>query len=179
MGKYANRNQVLAYLKAQGYKVSKSQLYRDTDAGLLILEPDGSILGEAVERYIVTGQLQKPAEQTVQAAAKLDQKTSEEIRSLRLKNQKLEIEMAVLVGKYVLKTDAEAQQAELAAVLDALPRHILILNLPRYLGTVGADPSKARTLFELFDTDFTQAVNQICADGGVELVPGGDDNAAN
>jgi hypothetical protein len=174
MGIHENRQKVLAWLKAQGYKIGKTKLYRDADDGLLILEPDGSVRQESVDRYIKVAGLKQPAAQTVEASILADGKAAEEIKNYRLKNAKLEHELAVLHGKYVLKTEAESNEADIAALLDALPRHILMLNLPRYLGAIGADTTKARMFFELFDADFTRAVNQICDDGKVELLAGED-----
>jgi hypothetical protein len=55
----------------------------------------------------------------------------------------------------------------MAAVFDALPRHILQLNLSRYLSAVGADPTQSRKFFDMFDIDFTDAINQICDSGGI------------
>ena len=107
---------------------------------------------------------------TVQAAVKADRKVEAEIRQLTLKNERLQHELDVMRGKYVEKSVIESDRADLAALLDALPRHILNLNLSRYLAAIGADSTKGRVFFELFDADFTQAVNQICDDGGVLLM---------
>jgi hypothetical protein len=163
---FRNRTEAHAWLKAHGYKVSQRKFYRDCATGLVILQPDGSILGASVERYIRVAELKQPAAETVAAAAAADAKMREEIKGLVLKNERLEHELGVMRGRFIEKTEADAYAADLAALLDALPRHILQLNGARYLAAVGADPQKARQLFELFDTDFSAAVNQIVEDGG-------------
>jgi len=168
---FKTRVEVLSFLRVQGYKISKAKFYNDIKAGRLILEADGSVLRTSADRYIAVARLSRPAEMTVTAAAKIDRKVEEEIRQLRLKNERLQYELGVMQGKYIEKPVAEAEQADLAALMDALPRHVLMLNCPRYLAAIGAEPTKARLFFDLFDRDFTQAVNQICDDGGVWLEP--------
>jgi hypothetical protein len=131
----------------------------------------------ALERYIRLAELSQPAAETVAAAASADTKAREEIKQLQLKNERLEHELGVMRGKYIEKTEADAAAADLSALLDALPRHVLILNGARYLAAIGADPQRARNLFELFDVDFTNAVNQACDDGGA-WVEGEDEHHA-
>ena len=166
-GIFKDRMAAMRYIRRQGYKIAKSKIYRDCDSGLLIMEADGSISQAAVDRYIIAAELDRPAEQTIVAAAKSDQKQSEEIRQLCLKNEKLEHDLAVMRGKYIEKTAAESDMADLIALFDALPRHILQLNLSRYLSAVKADTIHARKFFDMFDSDYTDAVNQICDTGGI------------
>ena len=160
MESFKTRAHALRWLKSQGYKISKPHFYRACDNGTLILQPDGSVLMTAIERYIKLAELSQPAAETVAAAAAADAKSREEIKQLQLKNERLEHELGVMRGKYIEKTEADSYAADLAALLDALPRHILQLNGARYLAAIGADPQKARQLFELFDIDFTAAANQ-------------------
>ncbi len=171
---FKNRTEAHGWLLAHGYKISQRHFYRAVQQGLVILQPDGSILKTSLDRYIAMTDLKQPATESVAAAAAADAKAREEIKQLVLKNERLEHELAVLRGDYVKKIDAEAYAADLAALLDAVPRHILQLNGPRYLAGIGADPARARQLYELFDQDFTNAVNRICEDGGAN-VEGGED----
>lgn len=162
MTKFKSRNQAVRWIQAQGYKVSQQKIYADTEKGLLLIEPDGTVTMTAVERYITAAQLEKPAAQTVESSIKADAKMAAELRLVNLKNERLEHEIAVLKGRYVEKTACEAEKVDLAMLLDALPRHILHLNLSRYLSSIGADPAKGPLFFDLFDEDFTRAVNQVC-----------------
>jgi hypothetical protein len=159
----------LDWLKAQGYKISRATLYRAIQDGLLLVEADGAVTMAAVERYVALGGLTRPAADSVDAAIAADRKTAEEIRQLELKNARLEHELNIMRGKYVEKSAAEAEKADLAALMDALPRHVLTLNLPRYLSAVGADSTKAQLFFGLFDEDFTSAVNRACDLGVVDV----------
>lgn len=178
MESFKTRAVALRWLKSQGYKISKPHFYRACDSGTLILQPDGSVLLPSLQRYIRLAELSQPAAETVASAAAADQKQREEIKGLVLRNERLEHELGQLRGRFIEKTEADQNVADIAALLDALPRHILQLNAARYLAAIGADPLRARNFFELFDADFTQAVNQICDSGGVLLESEAEDNDA-
>jgi hypothetical protein len=124
------------------------------------LEKDGTITGESAKRYIAIAGLQKkPVVDAIGAALAADRKLEEEIRRLELQNLKLEHDLQALMAKYIPKAEAEAELADLAALMDALPRRTLILNLPRYLAAAGGDPARAGEFLKLFGEDLTQAVD--------------------
>jgi hypothetical protein len=171
---YKNRKKAHLWLQKQGFKLSERKFYKDVELGLCVMQADGSITSDALARYMLLADLKRPAAETAAAAATADAKQAEEIKQLQLKNERLEHEIGVMRGKYIEKIEADAYAADLAALLDAVPRHIIQLNGPRYLAAIGADPAKARQFFDLFDLDFTNAVNRICEDGGA-TVEGGQD----
>ena len=59
---FRNRIEALQHLQAQGYKIQKTNLYSDAQAGRLRLQPDGSITEKALERYIKRVGLTRPSE---------------------------------------------------------------------------------------------------------------------
>jgi len=175
MKNHKNRSAALRFLKAEGHKVSKTKFYRDVDAGACVLQPDGSILATSLERYLSVSRLTQPAVETQRAAAGLDCRVDEEIRNLKLKNEKLTHELQVIRKKFIPRAEADSYAVDLAAVMDALARTALRMNASRYLAQIGADPERARELFDLYDADYTEMVNKVCDQDSVLLV-GGDDS---
>jgi len=175
MENFPSRRKAHEWLRAQGYKVSQGKIYSDAAKGLLYQQPDGSVLMESVTRYIQLAGLVKPGAESAEVAPKVNQKLAEEIRQLQLKNERLQHENDVMHGRYILKNDHEAELVDLAALLDAVPRHVLRRNLPTYLSSIDADPSRANDFYGMFDRDLTTEINAICDAGEVELVPEGSD----
>ena len=108
---FTDRKAVLAHLEKQGYKIKKTKLYEDARKGILKVEPDGKVLEIAVRAYM--GTLDKKV--TGDPAEKTAQKIDEEIKGLKLKNERQQIELDTLKGKYISKIDAEFQLLSMIA----------------------------------------------------------------
>jgi hypothetical protein len=167
---FNTKKQLLEWLHLKGYKVGRATMFRAIKNGTLVVGDGGVITMESVERYIAMAGLTRPVMDSAEAAVAADRKLEEEIKQLELKNAKLEHDLNVMRGKYVEKYAAESEKADMAALMDALPRHVLNLHLPRYLTEVGADATKAQIFFGLFDEDFTLAVNRVCEIGEADII---------
>ena len=174
MDKFASRKQTVHWLQAQGYKISVPRIYKDVKKGLLIIEPDGTVRKEAVERYIKTAGLIQPAAETVKSSIHADKKQIEEIRAIELSNRKKELEIGILEKRYILRTDADAALGDLAAVADGIARMVIRSNIGAYLQRAGLDTSKAGEIAGWYAEDLDIALDQVVQDGGCWIEPEGE-----
>lgn len=165
--KFPNRARALAYLQRQGYKLAKSKFYADCQAGLVILEMDGSILMTSIERYIALTGLRKPAEDTVKSAALADQKHRELIRNLKLKNKKLEHDFAIQQRKFVLKSEAESQLVRTLLAFFAYLRSRFLTDAGELISKTGGDSSRAGLMKKLLENLLNDALHEGFAEGEI------------
>jgi hypothetical protein len=152
---YAGPLEVLRALEADGYKISKSTLYRDIKAGKLRREADGQILDIAVQAYVARLERVDGGGETV--GADQQRKLQEEIKSLQLRNRAAEHDLQVKQGKFFPKADFEMELAGRAAVLDAGLKHFFQTGAAEIITLVGGDRSKIPDLIEML----TAALDQL------------------
>jgi len=99
------------FIRADGRKLCRSKFYKDIKAGRLVVENDGSVKKSSVTRYIHIAKLQRPAERSVEAAVRADRKDEQEIRYLKLRNARLELENQALDGRYMDRATVEMELA--------------------------------------------------------------------
>ena len=116
-----NRLEAVKWLQQQGYKVGKSKLYQDVSAGRLRVCNDGSIRVSDLQEYIrVQGlePLREATEPDEDAEDLQREKVKEELRKLRLQNERQEFERQRQEGQYIPRQDLELELASRAGVLD-------------------------------------------------------------
>jgi len=169
---FDNRLAVLAYLKGHGYKLAKSKIYNDAKAGLLRLQPDGSVLDSDVKRYIRLANVKKVTETNAQSrAVEISLKTKEkELEKVSEQVAKLRREREVLEGGWFSKDDFFMELAARAAVLDSGMRHAIHTRLAEYVRVVDGDPDKAYLLLEKMMTHWDELLNQYATMDSFQVV---------
>jgi len=120
-------------LRADGFKLSRAKFYKDTKAGRLVIENDGSVKGSSVKRYIIIAKLQRPAEASVAAAIRADRKVEQEIKYLKLRNERLEHENQALDGRYMDRATVEMEAASKWALVYSEICNLHKLKIPDWL----------------------------------------------
>jgi hypothetical protein len=123
--KLKTRAEALGWLRRQGYKCSRGKLYDDTAAGLLAVEPDGSIKIGELESYAlraglkISGASVRDELATAQAA-----KAKVELKILKQRAKRQRFDMDRLRGKYIRRDEWEQALAARASVLLHGLRHL-------------------------------------------------------
>lgn len=150
---FKNRYAVVKWLTDNGYKVRKSKVYKDADAGLLRVERDGTVTIESVRRYIDHPEA-GIREHLDTAAAGDDLEIKEYHRRTaiaKMKNAELEAEKRQFdlereLGKWIPRADLEMEMAGRAAVLDQGLSSLVQVRADDWIRMVGGDPNRAPDL---------------------------------
>ena len=143
---------VLRFLHANGWKVEKTQFYTHVKQGKLARNDTGKTIGEEQE------DLQRV-------------KLSEEIKRIRVQQERDNFKFDVERGKYLPRAEVEQELAGRAVALDAGYNHMVYSRVQEFISVVGGDPSKASLLIECLLTARDDWFNQYAApmDFEVEL----------
>lgn len=172
---------VLAHLRAQGRKVSQSQLYKDLARGRLRREPDGSFTQRAVDRYAQTlAPLAMPEARADALEGLAEQEMREKIGKTREQRLSLSFDRQVKEGRYLLREDVALELASRAAALGVGLRSVFRLHAPDYIRMVGGDVGKAEELAAEFEQNLDAALNEYSRpmEYKVEYVPENSSGAA-
>ena len=157
---FKNRKLAWKWLKKQGYKVSLPKFYQDAEKGLVILNPDGGVSMESLERYIKLADLKIPAQDTTAAANRSDQRHREIIRNLRLKNEKLQHDIDLQRGMYMLKRDCEERLVQALLAFFAYLRSRFFTDAIDILHKIGGEAEKAGLLRKLLENLLNDALHE-------------------
>lgn len=160
---YPHLMAAVAALNADGYKVSKSKVYRDKSLGLIREEPDGTVRSSEVVAYVTRAGLEKKADVATGAVDKMHAlKTRKEIERLEAQTAKARFELEKEKGKYILKADAKTEFALKLGTVESVYKNIIRTRSADYIGTVGGDPGKAAMLTALLYADLDEVLNGVC-----------------
>lgn len=152
---------VLAYLQAQGRKISQSQLYKDLKRGYLRREPDGSFTQRAVDRYAQTRSLvAMPEAKATELEGLAEQEMREKIGKTREQRLSIFFDRQIKEGKYLLREDVALELSSRAAALGVGLRSVFRLQAPDYIRMVGGDVSRADDLAAEFEQNLDAALNE-------------------
>lgn len=157
---YKNRVEVLKQLTAKGYKISKSRLYKDSDNGLLTVQPDGAVHRADVDSYILRADLRKTESSEVEAGGFASEEAQERIRKLRNQNRDLEFKYSVEQGKCLLKEDVRQQVAMKIGALEAGLKYMLRVRAVDWVDAVGGNAAKKQILIDLAEADIDDLLNE-------------------
>lgn len=135
---------VCDHLKACGYKISKSKLYRDRDKGMIRVLPDGRVLESEVRGYASTleridGDIGDLNDIHAKKVSKEVERLDEQIAKLRFEREKEE-------GKYIPRKDFEAELAARAVVFEAGFRHLFNVKVREWIAMVSGKMEKSAEL---------------------------------
>jgi hypothetical protein len=112
---FENVLQVVAYLKENGHRVSKSSVYNHVKVGRLAKGKDGYFGLAAVKKYAAA--LQAGSDIGIHDQATLSEKQDADTRKAAAQAKHWEIKTKILQGKYVEREWAERQLAARAMVI--------------------------------------------------------------
>jgi len=164
---------VLRFLHANGWKVEKTQFYTHVKQGKLARNDQGLFTRRVVLRYAKdwvprndTGKTIGEEQEDLQRV-----KLSEEIKRIRVQQERDNFKFDVERGKYLPRAEVEQELAGRAVALDAGYNHMVYSRVQEFISVVGGDPSKASLLIECLLTARDDWFNQYAApmDFEVEL----------
>jgi hypothetical protein len=152
----------LRYLQRLGWKVEKSKLYKDRDAGLLPVNPDRTVDEVALlayaAKYLEKVRASGDSDKHGQMA---EEKLEEEIARLRIQKEKLRFELDRDKKKYIHRS---RWLAELVAKLKATKNAALSVvhtRAPELISAVGGDLKKQPMFIELISEYLEDAFDQL------------------
>ncbi|MBU0970729.1 MAG: hypothetical protein KKC20_08790 [Proteobacteria bacterium] len=156
---FPNRRAVFLELEKAGYQVSPAKLYRDFEKGLIVMEPDGSVLEVEVRAYALTNLSKGDATlddvrdiQGIKSQKECD-KLDEQIARLRFDREKEE-------GKYIPRKDFESELAARGAVLESGFRHLFQRKVWEWITLVGGKPEKSADFLEALNHGLDEELNR-------------------
>lgn len=151
----------LRFLNDQGYKVSKSKLYKDKGS-LLPQNADGSINAADLLTY-AAGLDKAESRQNPDAARLTVAKQAAEIKKLRESTNTIIFDREVKQGKYILKEEADRQKVDMVSVLEANFRHFFHARMPQICTVLSGAPEKINTAIDATNTWLDELFNQMAA----------------
>ena len=157
-----NKADILRYLNGTGWVVSRQTFYNHCNDGKLKVNRRGVYTLFAVrkyaERWLVhssTGQTVGETEQNLAA-----QKTMKEIDRIDTSTRHEQFKLDVLMGRYILRSDVEAELAARAVVLDNGLEYMFQASLQEMIALVGGNQQRAPELLEFLLARKNQQMNE-------------------
>jgi hypothetical protein len=154
--------QVMSYLIEQGYKVSKSKIYRDAENGKITVTTDDSgnksvaalAAWEYAEKHLEKVGANKGDLKNLQATKLMQAIKIQEVEHLR-KTFDLEKEQ----GKYIPRADFESELAARAAVLESGFRHLFNVKAREWIAIVGGKPERTADFLAALNAGLDEQLN--------------------
>jgi hypothetical protein len=150
---FAHRKAVAEWLAAAGYKVKKSKVYKDAAEGILMIQPDGRITWEAVQRYVqhpksgIIGNLDHAqAGQDYNLKEIVRRKQEADARYKVAIAEKAEMDVAKERGALIPRDDVELELAGRGMVLEQGLKTMVRLRADDWVHLVGGDISRGHEL---------------------------------
>lgn len=150
---FKDRAAVAAYLAEQGYKVRKSKIYKDADAGLLRVQADKTVRQVDVRDYIILAGLEKVADESGDMTEDVKDKSRAEVALLKAREEKLRFELEREKGKYLLKSDVETETAIKIGAFESQFKNTSRIKSTEWVFAVGGDPKNAKILENLINAE--------------------------
>lgn len=157
---FKNRNAVLGYLKDQGYKIQKTKLYKDSNAGMLRIQSDGTVMLSDVDLYIKAYLLPVKTSEAIESEKLIHDRLTAEVKRLSLQAEKLEFEIDKDRGRYIPRDQFEMELAARAAVLEAGIKHLFYSRVSDWIHMVGGDTTKINDLLEEMTRSLDEKMNE-------------------
>lgn len=171
---FINVAEILDYLKEQGRKASRAQIYKDLRLGHLLRQKDGTFRRLDVDRYAQTLKAFALPEQAADEVSGLAlDEAKERVGKLRAQRQALEFDRAVKQGKYIKREEVAAELAARAATLSVGLRSVFRIFAPELIALVGGDKNKADEMAEAYEHNLDAALNEFSRpmEFSVEYIP--------
>lgn len=165
---------VLQYLQGEGWKETKTSLYRRQKEGKILPRPDGTYAKKDVDKYartflkqIATGK--RLSENTDELQRK---KLEQELKNLILKNERENFNYEKDRGLYIPKDQMEIELATRAGILVAGLKHWVQTRSADWIAAVSGDAKKVGELINMMSNDVDEHINQYAGSKEYEVVIG-------
>lgn len=169
---FRNRREVLDFLRAEGWVVGQSTLYRHADEGKLKCGEGGEYAEAAVRRYAKAWLKQA-------ATGKTEAKGSEDLQREKLQadiEAKREAALSMREkreresGRWVLRSEAALDLAARAGALQARLKHAVHSKVLDWVALVEGRPTKAQALRQEVEAALDDALADYARQGAFEVV---------
>jgi len=173
--KFSSLRKATEALYNAGYEISKSKMSRDKKNGLIDFNPDRSVDQKEVEKY---ARLLKKREAALgDNHEKAAVKTDEEIKNIRLKNEKLLFELERDMGKYIERAMFEAELAARAAIFETGLKHYFSSKIQELVALVGGKPEKSPEFMQRLNAVVDEELSRYATTKNFHVVFIGDHDA--
>ena len=144
-----NALEVAEYLKASGWKVSKSSVYGHVKQGKLRPDPKtGTFEVKNVDRYAASYLVREAVREKDKAEDLQQKKLKWEIARLEEQTRREQLKRMTEEGKLIPRDQVELELAARAAILDTMRRNSIISRASERVALVGGDPGKIQDLIQ-------------------------------
>jgi len=161
MPSFVSLHAVVDHLKASGYRISKSKIYRDKDKGQIRVNEDGTVLETEVRAYAATLDRIHADIGDLNDIHAIKTKRDVELREEQIK--KLRFQREVDEGKYIPRQDFEGELASRAVVLDSGLRHMVQMKAAEWVAISGGKTDKTPELIRAVNSDLDHLMNGYAA----------------
>jgi hypothetical protein len=154
---FASLHETCLYLNAEGYKVSKSKIYRDADEGKITREPDGTVTAEAAQEYAKTHLVRSDAVHTKEELKNLQAtKLKKAIRNQDIDYARKKFDLEKEQGRYIPKEEFEAEMAARAAILDSGFRNLFNSRVREWITLVEGNPDRQADFLDVLNRNLDE-----------------------
>ncbi len=152
---------ILDYLKAAGWKVTRTSLYRHRSEGKILPEKCGQFSQKDVDKYAKNWLKQQSTGKRV--STKTDELQREklelELKNLQLDSERKKFQHEKEQGKYIPKEQMEIELAARAGILDAGLKHWIQSRAADWIRTVNGDTKKVGDMINMMNKDMDEHIN--------------------
>jgi hypothetical protein len=153
------------YLKKQGWKISRSQLYEHVELKKLKRIDEGTFTTLAVDKYALKYLRRTDGSKPSKAYAEMqDRKYEADARQSIADAESKEIKLGILKGDYVLRGTFERELAKRAAFLKSDIENFQRSNVEKIITIVNGDPTKGPVLLEFLLDAVAEWLNRYASD---------------
>jgi len=163
---------VLSYLKAEGWKVKKTSLYRHQKEGKFVPRDDGTYRQNDIDKYARTWLKQVATGQRVNERIEDLQlrKLERELQKLDIENKHKEFNFVKDQGKYISKELMEIELATRAGILDAGLKHWIQSRVAEWIRVVNGDMKKIGELINILNRNLDEQINTYASAGEYQVI---------
>jgi hypothetical protein len=163
---------VLDYLKNDGWRVTKTSLYRHQKEGKLLPRPDGTYHPKDVEKYARTWLKQQSTGKRVNE--KMDElqrkKLEMELDGLELQKKRNQLSYERDLGRFVRREDMEIELATRAGILDAGLKHWVKSHAAEWIRVVDGNMQKIGELISQMNRELDEHINSYATSTEYDVV---------
>lgn len=170
---------VLEYLKTEGWKTTKTSLYRHQSEGKFRPQKDGTYREKDIDKYAKTWLKQQSTGKKV--SEQLDE-LQRKIRVQELQNQELEYERKKFLherdlGKFIPREQLELELAARAGVLDAGLKHWIQSRAADWIRAANGDTKKVGDMINMMSGDLDEYINSYASTKEYQVIIDGKEEA--
>lgn len=166
------RLDVLRYLQADGWEVKKQTFYNHCNDGKLTVNQNGLYTKRLVKKYAETWLVRTATGKTIAEEGDdlAAQKTRAEISRIRTAQEREQLKLDVERGKYILRSDVEAQLAGRAVMFDNGLTHLFQSAVPDMIALVKGDQRLAADLLSFLMDKKDALLNEYATMDQIQVV---------